>query len=142
MIRKYKNEDTDALIAIWDKAEPLAHPFLSTSVRDQVRNDLHNIYLPNAQTWVLEDEAVPVGFIAMIDREIGGLFLVPSQQGMGMGRRMVDHMVTLKGPLTVEVFKDNKIGLRFYERYGFVVVGEGVFEGSGDETFKMAMPDL
>lgn len=142
MIRKYKNEDTDALIAIWDKAEPLAHPFLSTSVRDQVRNDLRNIYLPNAQTWVLEDEAVPVGFIAMIDREIGGLFLVPSQQGMGMGRRMVDHMVTLKGPLTVEVFKDNKIGLRFYERYGFVVVGEGVFEGSGDETFKMAMPDL
>ena len=83
----------------------------------------------------------PVGFIAMIGTEIGGLFLDPSEQGKGMGRRMVDHIVAIKGPLTVEVFKDNKISLPFYERYGFVIIGEGVFDASGDETFKMAMPD-
>lgn len=140
MIRKYRAEDTDALIAIWDNAEALAHPFLSADVRDQVRKDMRNMYLPNAETWVLEDDGAPVGFIAMIDREIGGLFLDPSQQGKGMGRQMVDHVVSLKGPLTVEVFKANKIGLPFYERYGFEVTGEGVFDVTGDETFKMAMP--
>ncbi|CUH63758.1 putative N-acetyltransferase YjaB [Thalassovita gelatinovora] len=140
MIREYKTEDTDALIAIWDNAEPLAHPFLSDDVRNQVRRDTANIYLPNAETWVLENEGAPVGFIAMIGTEIGGLFLAPSEQGKGMGRKMVDHIVAIKGPLTVEVFKDNKIGLPFYERYGFVIIGEGVFDASGDETFKMAMP--
>ena len=140
MIRKYKTEDTDALITIWNNAEPLAHPFLSDDVRDQVRRDMANIYLPNAETWVLENDGAPVGFIAMIDTEIGGLFLDPSEQGKGMGRQMVDHIVAIKGPLTVEVFKDNKIGLPFYERYGFVIIGEGVFDASGDETFKMAMP--
>jgi putative acetyltransferase len=140
MIRKYKTEDTGALIRIWDNAEPLAHPFLSTEVRDQVRKDMRNMYLPNAETWVLEGDGLPVGFIAMIDTEIGGLFLDPSQQGKGLGRQMVDHVVAIKGPLTVEVFKDNKIGLPFYERYGFTVTGEGMFEASGDETFKMAMP--
>lgn len=140
MIRKYRAEDTDALIAIWDNAEALAHPFLSADVRDQVRKDMRSMYLPNAETWVLEDDGAPVGFIAMIDREIGGLFLDPSQQGKGMGRQMVDHVVSLKGPLTVEVFKANKIGLPFYERYGFEVTGEGVFDVTGDETFKMAMP--
>jgi len=140
MIRKYSAEDTEALISIWDNAEALAHPFLLSEVRDQVRRDMRSLYLPNAETWVLEDEGVPVGFIAMIDKEIGGLFLDPSQQGKGKGREMVDHVVALKGPLTVEVFKDNKIGLPFYERYGFVVTGEGMFEASGDETFKMAMP--
>ena len=98
------------------------------------------MYLPNAETWVLEEAGVPAGFIAMIDTEIGGLFLDPSQQGKGLGRAMVDHVVVLKGPLTVEVFKDNKIGLPFYERYGFVVTGEGMFDASGDETFKMSMP--
>jgi len=142
MMREYRTDDTDALITIWDKAEPLAHPFLSDEVRDQVRRDTVNIYLPNAETWVLESDGAPVGFIAMIGTEIGGLFLDPSEQGKGMGRQMVDHIVAIKGPLTVEVFKDNKIGLPFYERYGFVIIGEGVFEASGDETFKMAMPAL
>ena len=140
MMREYNTDDTDALITIWDKAEPLAHPFLSDEVRDQVRRDTVNIYLPNAETWVLENDGTPVGFIAMIGTEIGGLFLDPSEQGKGLGRQMVDHIVAIKGPLTVEVFKDNKIGLPFYERYGFVVTGEGVFDASGDETFKMAMP--
>ena len=140
MMREYNTDDTDALITIWDKAEPLAHPFLSDEVRDQVRRDTVNIYLPNAETWVLENDGTPVGFIAMIGTEIGGLFLDPSEQGKGLGRQMVDHVVAIKGPLTVEVFKDNKIGLPFYERYGFVVTGEGVFDASGDETFKMAMP--
>lgn len=139
MIRRYKTEDTDSLIAIWDTAEPLAHPFLSKDIRDRVRKDMRNIYLPNAETWVLEEGGAPVGFIAMIDTEIGGLFLDPSRQGKGLGRAMVDHVAAIKGPLSVEVFKDNKIGLPFYERYGFVVTGEGVFDASGDETFKMAM---
>ena len=140
MIRKYRTEDTDAPIIIWDNAEALAHPFLSDDIRDQVRKDMRNVYLPNAETWVWENEGVPVGFIAMIDKEIGGLFLDPSQQGKGMGRQIVDHVVSLKGPLTVEVFKGNKIGLPFYKRYGFEVVGEGAFGASGDETFKLAMP--
>lgn len=142
MIRKYKTEDTEALIRIWDAAEAPAHPFLSTKVRDRVRKDMRNLYLPNAETWVLDIDGVPVGFIAMIDKEIGGLFLEPSQQGKGWGRKMVDHVVAIKGPLTVEVFKDNKIGLPFYEQYGFAVTGEGMFEASGDETFKMAMSTL
>jgi putative acetyltransferase len=140
MMRRYKADDTDALIAIWDIAEPLAHPFLSDEVRNQVRRDMRDIYLPNAETWVLEIDGAPVGFIAMIGTEIGGLFLDPSEQGKCRGRHMVDHIVAIKGPLTVEVFKDNKIGLPFYERYGFVIIGEGVFDASGDETFKMAMP--
>ncbi|SNS89172.1 GNAT family N-acetyltransferase [Antarctobacter heliothermus] len=139
MMRKYKTDDIDALITIWDTAEPLAHPFLSDEIRRQVRKDMRNIYLPNADTWVLEHDGVPVGFIAMIGTEIGGLFLAPTHQGKGMGRHMVDHIVAIKGPLTVEVFKDNKIGLPFYERYGFVKTGEGAFDASGDKTFKMAM---
>ncbi len=140
MIRKYTANDTDALIAIWDQAEAEAHPFLPQSVRDQVRKDMRAIYLPNAETWVLEHDGRPVGFIAMIGAEIGGLFLDPAQQGKGLGRQMVDHVAGIKGPLTVEVFKENKIGLPFYERYGFVRTREGLFEPSGHATIKMAMP--
>ena len=58
----------------------------------------------------------------------------------GLGGRMGDHAASLKGPLTVEVFKDNKIGLPLCEQHGFEVTGEGEFDVTGDETFKMAMP--
>lgn len=140
MIRKFKTEDTDAVMAVWQRSQDLAHPFLSKDVVAKIAADVRAIYLPNAETWVLEHNGAPVGFIAMIDTEIGGLFLDPDLHSQGLGRRLVDHVVALKGPLTVEVFKDNKIGVPFYQRYGFVQTGEGLFEASGDATWKMTMP--
>lgn len=140
MIRKYKTEDTDALIVVWGKANALAHPFLPADFVAQVAEDMRNIYLPNAETWVLEESGLTVGFIALIGNEIGGLFLDPAHIGKGYGRAMVDFAVALKGPLRVEVFKDNAVGRPFYERYGFVFEEENMHEPSGSLTYKMAMP--
>ena len=140
MIRKYQSQDTDALVSVWQKANALAHPFLAEDFVEQVAQDMRNIYLPNAETWVLEEDGQPAGFIALIGDEIGGLFLDPSLQGKGFGRAMVDHAAALKGPLRVEVFKENAIGRHFYECYGFVFVGEYRHEASGELTLKMAMP--
>lgn len=140
MIRPYHSGDTDDLIAIWEKANALAHPFLPEAFIAQVAKDMRDIYLPTAETWVLEDAGQAIGFIALIGNEIGGLFLDPLQHGNGFGRAMVDHAVALKGPLRVEVFKENAIGRPFYERYGFVFVEEYLHEASAQVTVKMSMP--
>jgi hypothetical protein len=55
MIRTYKTEDTDALISVWEMGNALAHPFLSKEFVAKVAKDMRNIYLPNAETWVLEE---------------------------------------------------------------------------------------
>ncbi len=140
MIREYTSNDTDALIAIWEPANALAHPFLASEFVAFVKDAMRNMYLPNAETWVAEENGKPIGFIAMIGNEIGGLFLDPAHHGHGHGRAMVDHVVGLKGPLRVEVFKDNKVGRPFYERYGFEFVEEYLHEQSGALTLKMTMP--
>lgn len=140
MIRKYQTEDTDALVSVWRKANALAHSFLKDDFVAQVVEDMRNIYLPNAETWVLEDNETPVGFIALVGDEIGGLFLDPSLHGRGFGKAMADHAVALHGPLCVEVFERNEIGRRFYDRYGFVETERYLHEGSGEVTIKMAMP--
>tara|TARA_R110000824_G_scaffold397076_1_gene599496 strand:+ start:2299 stop:2727 length:429 start_codon:yes stop_codon:yes gene_type:complete len=140
MIRKYQNEDTDALVLIWRNANALAHSFLSDDFVAQVAQDMRNIYLPNAETWVLEEGEKPIGFIALIGNEIGGLFLEPSLHGRGFGKALADHAVALQGPLRVEVFEKNVTGRRFYDRYGFVENGRYVHEDSGEKTIKMAMP--
>ena len=140
MIREYTTNDTDALIIIWDIANAVAHPFLAPDFVAFVKDAMRNMYLPNAETWVLEENGTPIGFIAMIGNEIGGLFLDSNYHGHGYGRAMVDYVVSLKGPLRVEVFKDNKLGRPFYERYGFEFVEEYLHEQSGAITFKMSMP--
>lgn len=140
MIREYQANDTDALIAIWEKANAFSHPFLTVEFVAQVAKDMRNIYLPNAETWVLEEDGQAIGFIALIGNEIGGLFLDPALIGKGFGRTMVDHAFALKGPLCVEVFKDNAVGRPFYERYGFVFEEEYLHEQSGAITCKMVMP--
>jgi putative acetyltransferase len=140
MIRDYKTNDTDVLIDIWEKANALAHPFLARDFVAFVKDAMRTTFLPNAQTWVIEEHGTPIGFIAMMGNEIGGLFLDPDHHGQGHGRAMVDHVVGLKGPLRVEVFKDNKVGRPFYERYGFEFVEEYLHDQSGAITFRLSMP--
>lgn len=142
MMRRYKTDDTDALVAIWQAANDLAHPFLPPAFVAQVALDMRNIYLPKAETWVREESGAPIGFIALVGDEIGGLFLSPAYHGKGYGRAMVDHAVQLHGPLRVEVFEANAIGRRFYDGYGFVTGEAYAHEPSGQTVLKMAMPGL
>ena len=107
MIRKYQPEDTDAVVSIWQLASSLAHPFLNDDFMAQEATNLKTLYLPNAETWVVEENGMPVGFIALIGNEIGGLFLDPSFHGLGLGRSMVDHAADLKGPLRAVAHDSN-----------------------------------
>lgn len=142
MIRSFQHDDTDALVSIWQSANSLAHPFLKDAYVAQVAADIRNIYLPNAETWVMEDNGTPVGFIAMIDNEIGGLFLAPSCHGRGFGRAMVDHVRAERQMLTVEVFEKNAIGRRFYESYGFRLADTMLHPPTGEQVLKLALTNV
>ncbi|WP_299507679.1 GNAT family N-acetyltransferase [uncultured Roseobacter sp.] len=140
MIRPYRPDDTDQLVSVWQKANAHAHPFLQEVFVAKVAQDMRDIYLPNAETWVLLQEKTPIGFIALIGNEIGGLFLDPAFHGRGHGKALTDHAVSLHGQLSVEVFAKNDIGRRFYDRYGFVETERYLHEPSGEVTLKMAIP--
>jgi putative acetyltransferase len=138
MIRKYEERDMEVVVSTWRRASELAHPFLTKAFLDQEDDNMRNIYLVFAETWVTEVDGGVVGFIALVENEIGGLFLDPDFHGQGMGRAMVDMAVAQKGPLKVEVFKDNTIGRRFYNTYGFRETEEFIHEASGQITLRMS----
>ena len=137
MIRKHKTEDTDAVVLSWRRASELAHPFLIKDFLDQEADNVRNVYMAFAETWVSEVDGSVVGFIALIDNEIGGLFLDPKYHGKGLGKALVDKAVTEKGPLVVEVFKENVIGRRFYDAYGFQFSEQFVHEATGQAVIRM-----
>lgn len=131
MIRKFKSDDTDAIVKAWRNAVDLAHPFLSETFLSQEAKNMREIYLVVAETWVTEIEGQVVGFISLIENEIGGLFLDPAFHSQGLGRAMVDKAVEQKGAVKVEVFVENVVGRPFYTSYGFVGSDAYYHEESG-----------
>lgn len=90
MIRKYADTDLKTVVDIWFESSSLAHPFLQPDFMQKVKKDMHDIYIPNSETWVYEENEEIVGFIGMIENEIGGLFVFPDQLSKGIGTKLVN----------------------------------------------------
>jgi putative acetyltransferase len=140
MIREYRSTDLDAALTVWAEASALAHPFLSEEFLSRERHNIADLYLPVAETWVWEVAGRVVGFISLVDNEVGGLFVHPELHGRGIGRALMDHARGLREQLEVEVFKDNAIGRAFYDAYGFVELREGVHDETGRAVMRLGLP--
>lgn len=139
MIRVYRVEDLDELLAVWDRASRLAHPFLDEQFLQQERVNIAAVWLSQAETWVYVRDAKVVGFVSLLGKEVGGLFVDPDLHGLGIGRALMDHARTLRPSLEVEVFEANRIGRRFYEQYGFEMVHHLVNEETGQPVLRMRL---
>ncbi len=126
MIRPYQNDDKSTVISIWREASGLAHPFLSSAQMDEAASMIREHFLDIAETYIAEHDGAPVGFIALIGTEVGGLFLRPAFHGRGIGKALMDNAVARCGAVQLEVFTDNAIGRKFYKSYGFVEGAEKV----------------
>ncbi len=140
MIRPFTLEDLNETLTLWEAASAVAHPFFSDAFANHAKELMTTVYMPNAtgHTWVWCDEDhVLKGFISMIDNEIGGLFVDPRAQRMGIGKALVDHVRSMHKTLEVEVFKNNVIGSAFYHRYGFTLMHEQFHEESGQLLLRL-----
>lgn len=139
MIRKYRPEDLEDLLGVWEAASAVAHPFLSAEFIEQERHNIPNLYIPNTETWIWEADGRVVGFIALMGNEIGAVFVAPSVQRRGIGHSLVDHAKKQRDELEVEVFKLNAIGRAFYAKYGFVQINESIHEETGCELLRLRL---
>lgn len=137
MIRQYAPSDLHDLLEAWAAASEIAHPFLSEEFLTSERENIPNLYLPNAETWVFEADGRVVGFIALIGNEVGAIFVHPIHQKLGIGHQLMDKAKELRGDLEVEVFAANSIGRAFYSKYGFVLIEEKVHEPTGQELMRL-----
>jgi len=137
MIRRYGETDVDALVSVWRIASDLAHPFLSREFQDSEAENVRSVYPQFAEIWVKELKGEVIGFVALIESEVGAIFLLPAYHGRGIGRELMDFAVARIGRVTLEVFKQNTIGRKFYDKYGFLADGERLHEPSGHVAIRM-----
>lgn len=137
MIRKHSENDLEAIMHIWQESSTLAHPFLNSDFFEKVKSDMRNMYIPGSDTWVFETDKRVVGFVSMIENEIGGLFVLPEYHSQGIGSALVSFVSDFNKELEVEVFKKNKIGRSFYDKIGFNLKKDYFHEQSGERVLRL-----
>ena len=137
MIRKREEKHNNEIINVWYEASSLAHPFLEADFVEKAKKDLRDIYIPNTETWVYEDNNAVIGFISMLGNEIGGLFVLPNNHFKGIGTQLVNFIKESHSELDVEVFEKNTIGRAFYEKYGFVQINKYYHAESKNEVLRL-----
>ena len=96
IVREYHEQDREALLDIWLQASRVGHPFFTEAELVRQREIVREKYIPMAEMWMAEEDGVLLGFIAMLGSMIGGLFVLPSVQGKGVGRFLVGAMAEKK----------------------------------------------
>lgn len=137
MIRAYNTADTDSIVNVWFQASSLAHPFLASDFMENEKKNVREVYLPNTVTWVVATGDELDGFISMIGNEVGAIFVHPDKHGQGLGKQLMDHVSADHPELEVEVFKENKIGRAFYDRYGFEPINESIHAPTNQRLIRM-----
>jgi putative acetyltransferase len=137
MIRRYTDEDRDGLLAVWYRASVIAHSFLSEEFFETERRQIVEQWLPIAETIVYETGGRVVGFLALIDNQVGAIFVDPDAQRRGIGRALMDAARDSRRFLELDVFEANSNARRFYDAYGFQFVDRHVNEDTGQPELRL-----
>ncbi|MCA0970437.1 GNAT family N-acetyltransferase [Halobacillus litoralis] len=119
MIRPFVNSDLPYVLDIFEAASKVGHPFVSRAFLDEELENLKTKYINQSETWIYTYRDRPVGFISLLGNEIGGLFVNPEFHSQGMGTKLVEFAYENRSELVVDVFEENHLGRRFYEKHGF-----------------------
>jgi ribosomal protein S18 acetylase RimI-like enzyme len=139
IIRKFEHRDTEEVVEIWYNASVIAHSFIPKEMWESHKKELRNTYLPIAETWVAEENENLVGFISLLRNYIGGLFIAPKNQGVGVGTKLLEQARVEKGHLSVGVYHKNNQARKFYTKNGFKYLNEEVQPETGEIVINMVL---
>ena len=141
-LRPYTNADEDAAIELWRRT--WAHHFPHIDFNARVawwRERWKQELIPVAHVVIAETDGALTGFVT-VDPEtmyLDQLVVAPEHWGSGISAALLEEAKRLspKG-LDLLVNKDNARAIRFYEKHGFVYVGDDNNPASGIPVNRMA----
>jgi putative acetyltransferase len=139
-LRPYRGEDEDAAIALWLETWQQAYPSIDFAGRvNWWRERWRSELVPKAEIIVAEQAGALIGFVT-IDASgyLDQLVVAPGHWGSELASVLVDEAKRLSPDcITLLVNTDNTRAIRFYQRNGFVHVGEDVNPTSGRPVLRM-----
>lgn len=138
MIRPYGHQDVERILAIWLNASTLAHDFIDASFWESKLDDMRDVYLPVAETWVCERDGQLLGFISLVEDVLAAIFVSPERQGEGIGSSLLEQAKRLRQQLQLTVYSANHASVAFYRRHGFEATAHSIDEHTGHPELVMA----
>jgi putative acetyltransferase len=109
-----------------------SHDFLQKSDIEDLVPKIRDVYLSRVELWIAENDGdKATGFIGLVGMRVDMLFVDPGQRGNGIGRAMLDYVLSLRGKLSVDVNEQNTYALGFYLNYGFIRRGRSPLDSEG-----------
>lgn len=137
MIRLLRSQDLETAVSIWFNASIKAHHFIEEEFWASQKKNMHDIYLPNSESWVYEDQGRILGFISYYEGTIPAIFVDPSSQSLGIGTKLLNMLKSKYHNLSLTVYAQNDKTHQFYLRHGFHDAGQCHCEHTNQEQFEM-----
>jgi putative acetyltransferase len=131
MIRKFQNSDMDQIINIWLDASIKSHDFVDSGFWESKIDDMRNIYIPSGETYIYEEDEMIKGFVSLYKNTVGALFVSPSFQGLGIGKKLIEKSKQISQQLDLTVYKENIKSIEFYKKNGFKIEKEQIDKHTG-----------
>ena len=141
-LRRYRQSDEDAAIALWLRAWQAAYPRIDFDKRvDWWRERWRQELVPNTDIVIADGENEIVGFITVDPRTfyLDQIVVAPELWGSDVGTALVAEAKRLSPTgLDLDVNTDNARAIRFYEKQHFSISGAGVNPTSGRPVHRMS----
>jgi len=125
-------EESARLVEVWEAAVRATHHFLSESDIQFFKPLVLQELLTLEHLLCVRDlEGGLVAFVGVAGDKMEALFVHPSCQRAGAGRRLARHAVVELGATAVDVNEQNHQAVAFYRRLGFEVEGRSEVDGTG-----------
>lgn len=135
--RRLSLEEMDRAAVILRTAFDERLPWLAgLHTPEEDRNFFRGHVFTHCEVWGAVDGDI-IGFVAFREGWIDHLYVLPEQQGKGAGDALLQVAKSLQTSLQLWTFRKNLVARAFYEKRGFVAVGET--DGSDNEEHE---PDI
>ena len=138
MIRSSTPNDIPELLDIWLTSSIKAHSFVDEQVWQSQVEAMRDIYLPNSETYVYEENAKVIAFYALNGNQLAAIFVAITSQSKGIGKQLIAHALKQRGRLSLCVYKENQASIQFYLGQGFSIENEQKDEFTGHLEYRMS----
>lgn len=138
MIRKFKEEDTTKVMALWTRGNFEAHDFIEKDYWLLNYNRVKEEYLLKSETYIYVHNDEIQGFISILNKEyIGALFVSKDVQRNGIGRKLINYCKERYDKLILNVYEKNINATLFYIDMGFINNKIQLNEDTGEKEYQM-----